>query len=243
MIPYSFKPFLLESNRYIRLGSKNDGGYVVDLESIKNSRTLVSFCICDNWEFEKDFKKKINTLKLFLFDNQTSIKFFIKRIFTSILKFNLYLGLINLIKLIDFIRIKKFFTKVTIGIAKNELSLSEILSRNKLTDNIFLKCDIEGSEYRILDEIIENQTKFSGIAIEFHDVDLHLSKIKTFINHLDLKICHIHPNNFSNVINGIPISIEMTFTRNVGKKRGLFNKLDFPNNKFLPEILIEFEQK
>ena len=57
-----------------------------------------------------------------------------------------------------------------------------------LTDksDIFLKIDIEGSEYRILDSILENQNRISGIAIEFHDCDLHLDKIKRFIDKLSI---------------------------------------------------------
>ena len=54
----------------------------------------------------------------------------------------------------------------------------------------FIKIDIETSEYRILDELIENQEKFTGIAIEFHDVDLHLDKILKFITSLNMTLAH-----------------------------------------------------
>jgi len=37
--------------------------------------------------------------------------------------------------------------------------------------------DIEGGEYRILDNLIKHQDKICGIVIEFHDIDLHLEKI------------------------------------------------------------------
>jgi hypothetical protein len=34
----------------------------------------------------------------------------------------------------------------------------------------FLKCDIDGGEYEILDYLISNSHKFTGAAIEFHDI-------------------------------------------------------------------------
>ena len=50
------------------------------------------------------------------------------------------------------------------------ISLDEIL-KSGLKAPHYLKVDIEASEYRILDDIIKHQNTFSGIAIEFHDVD------------------------------------------------------------------------
>ena len=44
--------------------------------------------------------------------------------------------------------------------------LDEILNTKKDLFPVFLKIDIEGSEYRIFDEIIKNQNYFTGIAIE-----------------------------------------------------------------------------
>ena len=41
----------------LRLGNKNDGGYVVEKNSIKNSEILLSFGLSDDWSFESDFSK------------------------------------------------------------------------------------------------------------------------------------------------------------------------------------------
>ena len=81
----------------------------------------------------------------------------------------------------------------------------------------FIKIDIETSEYRILDELIENQEKFTGIAIEFHDVDLHLDKILKFITSLNMTLVHIHPMNQALTVNGMPIQIELSFAKNPKK--------------------------
>jgi FkbM family methyltransferase len=61
------------------------------------------------------------------------------------------------------------------------IRLKEIFDRIKHAP-FFLKIDIEGSEYRILEEIIELQDFICGIVIEFHNIDLHEDKILSFIN-------------------------------------------------------------
>ena len=58
LFPKQLKPVFVENNELIRLGSIDDGGYVVPLKSVKNSKSLVSFGISDNWDFEKDLQKK-----------------------------------------------------------------------------------------------------------------------------------------------------------------------------------------
>ena len=79
----------------------------------------------------------------------------------------------------------------------------------------FIKIDIEGSEYRILEEILHYQKNFTGIVIEFHDVDLHLRKIVNFVENLQLTLVHIHPQNPAFVTDSnIPTQIELSFAKN-----------------------------
>ena len=62
----------------------------------------------------------------------------------------------------------------------NHCTLASILS-DITSQNIFMKIDVEGSEYRFLDTIISNQSRISGLVLELHDCDLHLEKISNFI--------------------------------------------------------------
>tara|TARA_Y100001954_G_scaffold212397_1_gene240123 strand:+ start:203 stop:571 length:369 start_codon:yes stop_codon:yes gene_type:complete len=109
---------------------------------------------------------------------------------------------------------------------------------------LFLKMDIEGSEYRCLEAIIQNQEKICGLAIEFHDVDLHLDKINYFIKKFNLTLIHVHANNSSPVTSfGIPLVLELTFSRNCVSspiETSLPHKLDAPNDPRKPEILLSF---
>lgn len=53
MLPNKFKP----NNEYelVRIGSDNDGGYLVEKNSLLASKYLISFGLVLNWSFEKEF--------------------------------------------------------------------------------------------------------------------------------------------------------------------------------------------
>ena len=53
MLPIKLKP----KYKYdlLRIGSHSDGGYLVEVDSLENSKRLVSFGLGLNWSFEKDF--------------------------------------------------------------------------------------------------------------------------------------------------------------------------------------------
>ena len=84
--PSKLKPFFVENNELIRLGSIDDGGYVVPLKSIKNSKSLVSFGISDNWDFEKDFTKKAN-VNVYAYDHSIDKNFWLARFKKDFIKF------------------------------------------------------------------------------------------------------------------------------------------------------------
>ena len=53
-IPNFFRPKV--SCDLIRVGSKNDGGYVIPKSSINEVQVLISFGLSDDWKFEQDFQ-------------------------------------------------------------------------------------------------------------------------------------------------------------------------------------------
>jgi len=227
-----------------RIGGNHDGGYLVGENSLEQAATLLSFGINDDWTFEKQFKDYNNNLNVQCYDDKSTLKYLIKNFLDEIiyLRFRHRLDFIKYFnKIFDFLKIKKkisFFQKTIIYD-----DLNKILTNIK-NNNIFLKIDIEGSEYRILKEIIENQERIIGIVIEFHDFDYHRNVIIDFCKKLNLTLIHIHPNNFALTDkNGDPTVIELTFERNPifeNDKVVLPHELDSKNNPSRKDIDLVF---
>ncbi len=68
---------------------------------------------------------------------------------------------------------------------ENQATISEAIGNNK---NILLKIDIEGDEFKILEEIDKNLDKINLLIIEFHDLQKNLKKLRTLLKILNLKI-------------------------------------------------------
>ena len=84
--PKELKPVFVDNKDLVRLGSIDDGGYVVPIKTIMNSKTLLSFGISDNWDFEKDFSKMSNA-KIFAYDHSIDSNFWISKFKKDLIKF------------------------------------------------------------------------------------------------------------------------------------------------------------
>ncbi len=261
-LPIFFKP--LRFSELLRVGNKNDGGYVISKKSLLESDCLISLGLNDDCSFEEDFKK-YNDCEVFSFDNTVHNKFWIKKIANDFLNL-IFLDFNNFIKnnhIYLYFRYMKFFsqkgnTHIKKNISRKGFFGPKIYSSNSIDfieafnsidkNNVFLKIDIEGYEYRFLDQILEIQHKLSGLAIEFHACDLHLEKIKNFIYKFELKLIHLHHNNRSAITNNsLPAGLELSFaTEKNTEIRSIDtsypNKYDSPNNSNLKDLEIKFNE-
>ncbi len=234
----------------IRIGNSNDGGYLVEKKSYDDSVFLIGLGINDDWSFEKKFNKKFIGI-----DNQLCFKFLIKKFLNSFILIitngNFFQPINYFIKIIEYSILKNSFIKATIsnyddsmmGLISLKYIFKNILNNPK-KNSIFLKCDIEGSEYRILNDIIRYKEYITGLIIEFHDVDLHINKILEFSKEIKMNIVHIHANNFGGVdVNNDPLVIELTYSKNpdiIGMSPDIPNQLDKPNDKNNQELKLNF---
>ena len=244
----SFKKTLCPKNSFelIRLGKNNDGGYLVDKNSFLNADELISFGLNDDWSFEKESLNLNSKLKIQCFDDMLDIKFLLKKIFFNFLsifyKFKIRYIEHSLINLISYIKLRN-----KISFKKKYIHYGDLnkIIRKSTSKNIFLKIDIEGGEYRILNELLINQDQIIGLVIEFHDIDLHQNKIYDFIESFKLELVHIHGNNYArNDLNGDITVIELTFgkfPKILEKDYKIPNKLDMPNNPRQSEVDLNFE--
>ena len=248
ILPKIFKPKF--NYDLIRIGSKHDGGYLIEKSSMQKSQFLFSFGVSTNWEFEKEFINKTN-INFVAFDGSMDKKFWENEKKLAIIK----LKKLSFSKFLRYFFIKRSFYKffhnrklISKFIGNNSgnfITFNEALSFSKVNNDLFFKIDIEGSEYDILEDILANQKKLVGLAIEFHQCNKYLNVIKSFVSRFKLELVHIHANNYDDLASfSIPESIEITFAKNP-KKIGDFKKLphylDRPNRSKNKEIELDFE--
>ena len=207
MLPKIFKPYHIDKSNLIRIGPKQDGGYVIDKRVIDKSEVIITCGLNDDWEFEKDFINKNENSRVEAYDHTVDTNFWLKRLKKDLISFlllkkNTPTKIINIFKYFDYI---SFFTKKNKHHIKkivsqksnenNQATLSEAIGHN---NNILLKIDIEGDELKILDQIDQNLDKINLLIIEFHDLDLqkNLKKVENFIQNTKLKNIHIAANNY-----------------------------------------------
>jgi len=81
-------------------------------------------------------------------------------------------------------------------------------------------------------------------VIEFHDCDIHLKEIESFIKHSCLDLVHIHANNYAPIRkdDNLPLVLELTFSKHASYSKDfrLPHKLDRPNNRNAPDYQLIF---
>ncbi len=259
MLPKFLKPYHIKSSNLVRIGPKTDGGYIIDKRILSKINILITCGLNDDWEFERSFLKKKPAAKIIAFDHTVNNHFWIKRFKNDIISL-LLLRKLRISKILDifkFIDYLLFFTKnkkhkITKVVFKKknnkEITISEILKDYK---EVFLKIDIEGDEYKILNDIKKNSKKIVFLVIEFHNLDKNILQIKKFLEKLDLKIIHIHANNYGGIDKyGNPKVIELSLlNRKKIKLNNTFSKkkypivnLDYKNFKRREDIKIKFNE-
>lgn len=244
IFPKSWKPINITD--LIRVGPRGDGGYCTSRAAIVSSSRLISFGLNDDWSFEEDFLR-IKNVPVDCYDHSVNSRFWRIHFVKSFL--NRRFG--NLTKSLDY---KKFFSRpgVTHHQRKigydldNGISLNTIISAAGPGD-LFLKIDIEGGEYRILDQIVEYQQRFPAILMELHDIDLHEDRIRNFISRLEShSIVWMNGNNYGDrTPDGNPVVIEVSLVRSdfiqPSAQQDVANDLTYINNPAAPPIPIQFE--
>ncbi len=131
------------------------------------------------------------------------------------------------------------------------MTIGDAFSRLPAECQVFVKMDIEGSEYRVLDDLLRHSRNVVAMAIEFHDVDLLHDQFNSLVEKIkrDFHIVHIHGNNMGGMTPfRFPIAPEMTFLN-----KRFFNSppppsrlkypvpgLDRPNHPATPDFAFEF---
>lgn len=239
------------TDQLVRLGEPCDGGYVVDKRSVAAADLLISLGIGETWAFEAACLD-INSVPLHAYDasvglrrygvnliSALSISFGHQSIRRRARLFLSYLG---------FFRQQKHHHPLMVGrdMPPNEVTLEHVFRTHAIGagKQAFVKIDIEGSEYFLLEALIGFAPHITGLAIEFHDVEAHQAEIIDFVSRFELNVAHVHCNNFEGLgANGCPEVIEVSFTRSPADTENppvLPGRLDRPNNPTTDDYRIEF---
>lgn len=243
-LPSDLKP--LGCSELVRVGRVNDGGYLMCSGDVSNSAHLLSFGVSDDWSFERDFQI-LSGASIEAFDGSVGLRHFVGLALRNLIfmRFMAFIRSLNLV--LDF---RRFFSGTAsfhgkyVGEVSDSttVALKELLSR-QIREPVTLKFDIEGSEYRLFEDLLANRKKFTSIVLEVHDLDLHLDKVRLFLQGLDFRLLHIHINNFAKVSkSGIPRVVELTLSRSCSHPatHELPHKLDSLNNPNGPIVDLDF---
>jgi FkbM family methyltransferase len=215
----------------VRIGSANDGGYVIPdlLESLD-----YAFCagVADNSDFEYDLAD--SGISVFMID------------------FSVEAPARNH-KLFQFSR----FALAPSTRGTSFISLEDWVNQSKAaSSNMLLKMDIEGAEWRVLDETPDRVlARFEVIVVEFHWFECvkdlwAFGLVQSVLNRLldGFDLVHVHGNNFARNLSMFGLSLpevtELTFLRkrtgNIPTKPLSWDPgLDRPNDRNAPEIKLD----
>lgn len=212
------------TSQILHLGNKHDGGYVISRSVLNQTEELVSYGLGHDISFENEFNTQCrNSIKISVYDHTVRKPNWFFLITLSIYKlarpkttrFLYYKKWLQEYK--TFFETNQHIKKkvVSKGNSNREISAIKTIPTNSL-NKVFLKIDIEGDEYEVLDSLNKEIEKFTGLAIEFHWVSLNFGKFKDLI--IKLKKSHnlvyVHANNYSNISKlGIPEVLEISFVR------------------------------
>jgi hypothetical protein len=265
---YNFlKPIKFPERNLKRFGRKADGGYVCESQLVTNTKVLITFGMGPDWTFELDCIKANPEIKIFMYDYSVSSLPYVKDIWKYFRRFITFRGkpnaLIDRIKYLknylSFFKLKNvfFFSEKITHPIKNKIDtdVDKVFNRLDLestikNESVILKCDIEGSEYKIIDGIVKYSNRIEALILEFHWLDkneqVFLDSVKQLQKYFD--IAHIHGNNHcGRTKSGLPIILEITF---FNKKYSPVKKeyiesfpienLDAPNNPAEKDLAFQF---
>lgn len=254
-----FNPYKTDGLK--RIGSTNDGGYVVHFPSLQHTDCLINYGVGYDISFEKEYNK-VTGNPVYAFDpTMKKTAFFVEKIRSGKYVETLKQSLSLLLWTLQEKDLKKYNIHfVEEGLAAENTALFKTfdyhLSKYNLAEKkVFLKIDIEGAEFEIFSkkDVYNKLKNVVQLVIEFHYAGKNIETIADIINRLSdtHSLIHIHGNNIgpSFAYNGkqVPEVFEVTFLHNsflpektLSNLNYPVNGLDFPCNKKKEDIQLDF---
>jgi hypothetical protein len=249
-----FQPF--EYENLVRRGSTYDGGYL--LPSDITTKLLISLGMGDDWKFELDLINHKQIDRFIVFDHSVDLFKLLKKVINKRRNFKAFVFRVVVLTRYfkDFVVLKKLHVKKKItkyGSIKNsrETNLFEIF-REFVVDpksTVILKIDIEGSEFDIIEQIVELSSQIKVLIIEMHEILKQKDRVKQSLELLKSRylLIHTHVNNYGGIDeSSIPDVCEFTFiNHNLHREYRKVSRLpraslDSPSSPGRPDLSIIF---
>lgn len=217
--------------KWVRYGSDGDGGYLMN-DDVLITDICLSLGVGDNYSFDLDIADRCKEVWMFdhTVDNPLVSKSNIK------------------------------FKKIGISdISSNDFTtIDEILEDVPVANDLILKIDIEGSEWKVLGNLsIGVLSRFRQVIAEFHNLhaiadDVLFSDVSAALQKLNRthELVNVHVNNWAkfHIVGGVPLPdvIEVTYLRrdpDSSRSSHFFaveNIEDMPNNSDAADFALNF---
>lgn len=208
----------------VRLGGSMDGGYLVPRQVVDYSQGLLSLGLGDDFTFDQDWHRLKPQDPIHMYDASVTgnsisisvnpgvrgnmdIKSMYREFFQGAVK-----------------HVPEFIGPGNFAQALDQLAV----------DQVFIKMDIEGNEYALIDLFVEHRARIVGIAMEWHHCANRSSKwhdaVQKLQQHYD--IVHLHGNNHVTPDgDGIFGCMELTHVR-----RDLVGSTNLRKQIYIPEL-------
>lgn len=215
----------------VRIGNRYDGGYVVPADALKSCKFLLSLGINDDISFDLHFSKTNQDICCIGVDYTVTPVFLKKRRVQSVVKsfINAFLNkkkhqiyktkAKNIKKFTEFFSGNNMFLplEVSDNSSNGRITISDLVKKcnNGSSLDIFLKMDIEGAEYKVTEDIVNNIERIGYIACEYHHIAEYPERFNETINKLSehFYLAHIHGNNHGTYSTKLdfPDTVELTW--------------------------------
>jgi hypothetical protein len=228
------RPVVIDDLR--RIGTDQDGGYIISQKTIAESTALLSLGVGDDWSFDQQWHA-IKPLDII----------------------HAYDGSVDWSQISDdgmkdynnFWRHPRIHFPVNVGPNRDTGIVGFDRAMTVINSSqVFVKMDIEGGEWELIKYLCLNQHSITGMIIEFHDVgrlrDWFINSVHQLQRYFG--IIHVHGNNTCFMCDdGLPSVIELSFAHqkflpadSITRSRLYLPQLDRPNHPDIPDIEMEF---
>lgn len=212
----------------IRVGGDSVGGYVIPERLLKEADVLISMGLGPKWQFENGVRALNPAIRVHVYDHTVSEKVFRRHYFAAVVG-----RLTGKLRWVDVQRRRQrlqdyrtFFGREATHFQQRihdrqdvpvEVDIPTVFDRAG-SGRVFVKMDIEGTEYRVLEHVLAYADRIVGLAIEFHDTGPLRPVFERTIERVrdHFEIVHVHANNFTPTFrDGLPEALEITVAHKI----------------------------